>query len=54
MFPIFYAHELHHLIHIASLLAFLWLLSGLAVEASAARHVPVQETVTRWPLSDWN
>jgi len=54
MFPIFYADELQHLIHIASLLAFLWLLLGLAVEASAARHMPVRETVTAGPISYWN
>jgi hypothetical protein len=46
MFAIFFSHELHHLLQFAGLIAFLWLLLGLAEEVSAARHVPVQEAVT--------
>src|SRR5271167_2159501 len=51
MCPNFQIEKSRHVIWVESTLAFLWLLLGLAVSGCAGQNIPVQETVTYWPVA---
>ena len=51
MYLIFQAHKSSHLFSFGSVLVFLWLLLGMAVNGCAAQNMPVQESVTYWPVA---
>ncbi|MDP9174585.1 MAG: hypothetical protein M3O30_12065 [Planctomycetota bacterium] len=51
MYPIFQAQKSRPSLSLGYLLAFLWLLLGLAVNGCAAQNMPAPRAVTYWPVA---